>query len=439
MKIGYVGLGAMGSSLAHWLIEDHDLMVWDINPETTDWFAKGSSCRAASSLAELASHSEVIFLCLPRSQDVEQAIFGEGGLMDGLSAGKLIVDQTSGLAAETKRFADKLAEKDILMIDAPVAGGVPNAKAGKITIMVSGPDKAIEMAMPAFEAMTSKIYRASAQAGDAQSVKMLNNMKNMVFRITTLEVTALTVRLGIPLTDVSEAFNSNIAGNYACRTVLPAIIEGRSTGDFALTLMLKDNNQALNLGMKMGVPMLLSNLARGILQQTINFFGHRANLDDLIVYMEKVTGVDFKHPQQVDPLDDAETKRLIGVVSTALAACNRAAIYEILTLATQMGMSINDLGRIFNNASAWSRECETILEELNSDTPRQTRTIGEAIDAMKELERLNTYHGVATVMLGQVRSIYELAALDVGRDATIDRLADLHERTSLIKFCDGLG
>lgn len=424
MKIGYVGLGAMGGALARWLVADHELTVWDKNPAATERFtAQGG--KAADSLAELARQSDFIFLCLPRSTDVGEAIFSEGGLIDGLSAGKIVVDQTSGIAVETRGFADRLAAKGVVMLDAPVAGGVPNATAGTITIMASGPDEAIERVMPAFKAMTSKIYRASDQAGDAQSVKTMNNMMNMVFRIATLEFAALAVKLGVPLDDLTEALNAGIAGNFTCRTVLRAIVEGRSTGDFALTLMLKDNNQALALGMTAGVPMPLSALARGVLQQNINFIGPMANLDDVIVFMEKVTGISFTGKTENEAIAKADIDRITSLVITALAACNRATVHEIMSLAAKMGMALEDFGRIVNNGSAWSRECETILAELKGSGPNQTRTIGEVVEALQDLERLNTSLGVATVMMGEVRAVFETVMREHGPEATVDALASV--------------
>ena len=421
MKIGYVGLGAMGGALAHWLIEDHDLLVWDLNPDTISRFTADGG-RAAASLPDLARESDVIFLCLPRSKNVEQAIFGEAGLAEGLAPGKVIVDQTSGVASETKAMAARLAKIGVDLVDAPVAGGVPNAKAGTITIMLSGPDEAQQAAMPAFRAMTSRIYRASAQPGDAQSVKTLNNMMNMVFRVATLELAALAVRLGASLTELTDVLTSGQAGNFTCRTVLPAILDGRSTGDFALTLMLKDNNQALALGMAADVPMPLSALARGVLQQNINVTGPAANLDDVISFMAQACGQSFAETGGRNAAKD-----LIPLVETALAACNRAIAYEILSLAAKMGMAVADVGKIVNNGSAWSRECETVLAEVAGAAP-PARTIGEAVEAMRALERLNVAEGVATVMLGEVRAIYETAQRAFGAEASVAELAGIYAR-----------
>lgn len=418
MKIGYVGLGAMGGALSHWLVKKHHVLGWDLNSEVIEQFVSHGG-QAAGSLAQLARDSDVIFLCLPRSRNVEDALFGDAGLAEGLSAGKIVVDQTSGIAAETHAMAQRLEAMGVTMLDAPVAGGVPAATAGTITIMVSGADAAQKQVLPAFEAMTSKIYRAGNQTGDAQSVKTLNNMMNMVFRVATLELAAVAVKMGVPLPVLADVLKNGRAGNFTCRTVLPAIIEGRSTGDFALTLMLKDNNQALELGMADEIPMPMSALARGVLQQNINLTGPSANLDDVISFMAQVTGVDFNDTQKGEGGDD----KIIGLVETALAASNRAIAYEILSVAAKKGMALSDFGEIVNNGSAWSRECEVILAELDGSAPKPTQTLGDVVRALQEIERINVTKGVAIVMLGEVRAIYETALKTFGPDASVDVLA----------------
>lgn len=421
MKIGYVGLGAMGGALARWLVADHDLMVWDLNPDAMARFAEYGAM-PATSLPDMARACDIVFLCLPRSSNVETAIFGDGGLVGGLAPGKIVIDQTSGVGAETRDMAIRLAAQGVDMLDAPVAGGVPSAVGGTITIMLSGDDGAQARAMPALRAMTSKIYRASGVAGDAQSVKTLNNMMNMVFRVATLELAALAVRLGVPMGKLTPALEAGVAGNFTCRTVLPAIIAERSVGDFALTLMLKDNNQALELGIAAGVPMPLSALGRAAVQMNINIIGDHAGLDHVMPFMEQATGVRF-----MDTFDRVTDSDVTALTITALAAANRAIAYEILSVAAKMGMDLTDFGRILNNGSAWNRECENILDELSSGRASAT-TLGDAIDSMRKLEELNLKHGVTTLMLGEVRAIYETAARELGMGASVSFLATLYER-----------
>src|SRR5258708_30104137 len=147
MNIGYIGLGSMGSAVARRLVAGHKLIVWDINNAATAAFEK-LGVTVAPSAAELARQCEIVLLCLPRTSDVRQLIFGPNGLAEGLSSGKLVVDQTSGVPGQTHEIAAQLATQGVAMIDAPVSGGVAGANAGAISIMISRPGAHCERAMP---------------------------------------------------------------------------------------------------------------------------------------------------------------------------------------------------------------------------------------------------------------------------------------------------
>lgn len=413
----------MGGALVHWLIPHHDVMVCDLNPDAVAaCVAKGA--KAAATLPELARACDVIFLCLPRSANVEQALFGAGGLAPALTAGKIVVDQTSGLAHDTRRFAERLAEQGVTMLDAPVAGGVPSAQAGTITIMVSGPQTALDTVMPAFRNMTPKIYPASETVGDAQAVKTLNNMMNMVMRVTTLELAALAVKQGAALAPLTDALIAGAGGNFTTRTVLPAIVANRSVGDFRLLLMLKDNNQALALGAACEVPMPLSALARAVTQQNIHIIGPEAGLDEVNTYMQQACGVRFA--KGTGDLSETDTQKLTATITMALAAANRAICYETLSVAAALGMNLRSFGSILNNGSAWSRECEAILDELDSGAPCP-RTIGETVQALRAIDDMSVAHGVTITMTGAVRAIYETAQKTLGARASVSQLARIYE------------
>ncbi|MEC8774266.1 MAG: NAD(P)-binding domain-containing protein, partial [Pseudomonadota bacterium] len=115
MELAYVGLGAMGGALARRLMLSHKLRVLDLRPEVVAEFADNGAIPVQDG-ASLARESDIILLCLPRSADVRDAIFGPGGLAEGLEPGKIIIDQTTGNPDETRAMAAELAEKGITMI-----------------------------------------------------------------------------------------------------------------------------------------------------------------------------------------------------------------------------------------------------------------------------------------------------------------------------------
>ncbi|WP_233853758.1 NAD(P)-dependent oxidoreductase [Paraburkholderia sp. HD33-4] len=282
MQIGYIGLGAMGGALARRLLLTHPLSILDLDRDAVAAFEKlGAS--AATSAAQMARSCDVIMMCLPRSANVKQAIFGDGGLLEGLSAGKIVIDQTSGDPAQTAAMAKVLAQHGVTMLDAPVSGGISGALAGTIAIMVSGPRAGYEDARPALTSISPNVEYVSERIGDAQALKLINNAMSAGCRLATLEAAALGRKLGLPLTTIAEVLNRGPGRNKASKVMLPALIEGKpSAGSFALSLMLKDLNLATGLGMKCGAPMPIANVVRALLQTGVNTLGDKALLEDTV-------------------------------------------------------------------------------------------------------------------------------------------------------------
>ena len=150
MQIGYIGLGAMGSALARRLISSHELRVWDRSPAAMSSFVQ-LGANAAADAADAARGSDIIMLCLPRSADVRQVLWGTGGLASALAPGQLVVDQTSGTPRGTAAIAAELAALGVDMVDAPVSGSPTVVADGRGTIMTSGSDVACGRSEPVLQ------------------------------------------------------------------------------------------------------------------------------------------------------------------------------------------------------------------------------------------------------------------------------------------------
>ena len=316
MNIGYIGLGAMGGPLARRLLAGHTLHVWDISAAAVERF-ETLGARPAPTAAELARRCDVVLLCLPRTADVHRVVFGPAGLAEGLSAGKLVIDQTSGVPDETREIARQLAERGIDMVDAPVAGGVAAADAGRVTIMASGPQQAFEKASPVLQAISSTVIRCGNRLGDGQAVKAINNAMNAACRLSTLEVVAMGRKLGLSLAALTEAINKSTGRSRISQTVLPAILEGRAATDFALKLMVKDVDQAISLAVQAAAPMPIASLTRDLLVMGVNTLGDKARLEDVIGLIESMSAVRLADDPALAPAkgsDDASSAAADGLV-----------------------------------------------------------------------------------------------------------------------------
>jgi 3-hydroxyisobutyrate dehydrogenase len=285
MRVGYIGLGAMGGALARHFVASHQLTVLDLNVAIVAEFAQ-LGARPAATPADVARNADIVLLCLPRSSDVEKVIFAAGGLVEGLAPGAIVVDQTSGIPGETRRFAARLAERGVALFDAPVSGAMATAIAGTISIIASGPKDAFARALPILKTMSPNVYHCGERVGNGQAMKTVNNMMNVDCRLATLEIAALGRKLGLSLAVMIDALNATTGRNFTTTGMLPAMLEGRATTKFALALQLKDMNQALALGLDTGVPMPVSGVARGLFQFGRNTLGDDAQIEDMFRLVE---------------------------------------------------------------------------------------------------------------------------------------------------------
>ncbi len=292
MRVGYIGLGAMGGALARHLVGKHDVTVFDLNSAAVKAFEE-LGAKAAPSCAELARNSDIVLLCLPRSSDVGKVIFGPNGLAEGLSAGAIVVDQTSGVPGETRDFAQRLEQQGVAMLDAPVSGAMATAIAGTISIIASGSRAVFEKVCPVLKDISPNVFHCGERVGNGQTMKSVNNMMNASVRLATLEVVAMGRKLGLPLEAMTEAINHTTARSYTSQGMLPNIAAGRQSTKFGLALQVKDLNQAMTMGTDTGVPTPIAGIARGLLQIGLNTLGEGSQLEDMIRVIESLAGTRY--------------------------------------------------------------------------------------------------------------------------------------------------
>ncbi|MED5573473.1 MAG: NAD(P)-dependent oxidoreductase [Pseudomonadota bacterium] len=292
MELAYVGLGAMGGALARRLMLSHKLRVLDLRPEVVAEFADNGAIPVQDG-ASLARESDIILLCLPRSADVRDAIFGPGGLAEGLEPGKIIIDQTTGNPDETRAMAAELAEKGITMIDGPVSGGPAGADAGTIAIMVGGAIETFNKVKPYLESISPNVMHCGA-IGNGHVVKLVNNTIAACNRMAMLEAVAMGRKYGLTLETMSDVINKSSGRSGATERGLPAMIEGVKSSNFAMALMLKDVTLATQLGTNCGAPMMMHNIVRGMLQNGLYHCGQDANMDETAELIEAMADMKFR-------------------------------------------------------------------------------------------------------------------------------------------------
>lgn len=280
MEIGYVGLGSMGGAIAKRMLLKQKIRVYDLSPERTAEMAKLGG-QPAQSLAALAEQSEAVCLCLPTSENVREAIFGENGLAKGLKPGTIVADMTTGDPLQTKQMSEELAKRGVQMIDAPVSGGPVGAAAGTLAIMVGAPEAVWQKIKPVFELVSPNVFRMG-EVGAGQTMKLVNNLMLAAGRAIAFEAMALAVKNGLDPKLTTDVLNKSSGRNGTTERSLSDTVDGKFPASFALGLMTKDVRLANQLGRDTGVPMILGRIVEELHNVAMNNHGAGACSNILI-------------------------------------------------------------------------------------------------------------------------------------------------------------
>jgi 3-hydroxyisobutyrate dehydrogenase len=291
LKVGYLGVGTMGGALARRLLLSRSVMVYDIERKFVDAMV-ADGAMAAPDAATLARECDVIMICVPTSAIVRQAIFGPGGLAEGLSPGKIIIDQTTGNPSETRSIARDLGPLGVELVDAPVSGGTRGAVAGTIAIMCGGSQAAYAEVLPILAQISpNTVY--CGEVGNGHAGKVVQNAIAACNRVLTLECAAAACKGGVTLTELIAPLNSSAGWNGGAERIIPALRTSAATTDFAIGLMAKDLRIAMDISNELGAPMLIANGARALMQTCANERGGKANLDAIADTVESMAGLVF--------------------------------------------------------------------------------------------------------------------------------------------------
>jgi len=244
MKIGFIGIGIMGAPMAgHLLDGGHNLVVNDLNPIPQELVDKGA--KVVPSAKEAAEFGEVIIVMVPDTPDVEVVLFGENGVVDGLSSGKIVVDMSSISPVETKAFAEKINTLGCTYLDAPVSGGEVGAKAGTLTIMVGGDPETFDKVMPLFDLMGQNITLVGGN-GDGQTCKVANQIIVALTIEAVGEALLFASKAGADPAKVREALMGGFASSKILEIHGERMIKRTFDPGFRITLHQKDLNLALS-------------------------------------------------------------------------------------------------------------------------------------------------------------------------------------------------
>lgn len=270
IKVGLIGLGAMGLGMAGSLRKaGFDLAVFDLRAEAAQEFAKvgGTACK---SLAELAERSDVVVSVVVNSAQTEEILFGtptSTGIANVLKSGSVFVMCSTVDPNISVEFEKRLAEKNILYIDAPISGGSAKAASGEMTMMTAATPAAYEKANDVLNAMAKTVYRLSDKAGLGSTVKIINQLLAGVHIAAAAEAMALGLREGVDAATLYEVITHSAGNSWMFENRMAQVVAGNYEPLSAVDIFVKDLGIVLDTARASKFPLPLSSTAHQMFMQ----------------------------------------------------------------------------------------------------------------------------------------------------------------------------
>jgi 2-hydroxy-3-oxopropionate reductase len=295
MKAGFIGLGIMGKPMSRNLIKaGHQVVVYDIVPEfVAEMAASGAS--AGKSARDVAARSEVTITMVPDGPEVEAAVLGPEGALEGAKTGSIFVDMSSISPIVARKVGDACATKGVEFLDAPVSGGEPKAIDGTLAIMVGGKQQVFDKVMPLFQAMGSSAT-LTGPIGAGNVTKLANQMMVAVNIAAMGEALVLATKAGLDPEVVFNAVKGGLAGSAVLNAKAPMVIARNFKPGFRIRLHQKDLRNALLAAESMKVSLPFTSLVQQALMALMN--SGRGDLDHsaIATFIEDMAKVEVKKP-----------------------------------------------------------------------------------------------------------------------------------------------
>lgn len=289
-KIGYIGLGLMGKSMARNLLKaGFEVTVHNRSRGAVEELQKEGAL-VANSPRTVAESSDIVFTNLPDSPDVEEVALGENGILDGAAEGLIFVDNSTIKPATARRIANAFAAVGAFALDAPVSGGDIGAREGTLSIMVGGDADAIEQVRPALEALGKTITHVGGP-GAGQVCKACNQIMVAAQMAAEAELLILARKAGADPKKVIEAIKGGAAQCWTLDVKPQRLFAGNREPGFKAAMQLKDLGIVMDTAREYEVPLPLSAVSTQLFAAMVaNGDGHLDNAA-VISVVESLAGI----------------------------------------------------------------------------------------------------------------------------------------------------
>jgi len=238
-KIGFIGLGLMGSGMSMNLVKaGFPVTVWNRTASKMEPLLEAGA-KGAGSPKEVAENSDIVVSIVTDSQDVEEVILGPEGAIHGARSGSVVIDMSTISPSVTRRIAEELGEKGVGMLDAPVSGGAIGARDGTLSIMVGGENETFQECLPIFEAMGRTVTHVGGN-GMGQTVKLVNQILVGTTMLGVAEALMFAKKSGVDLEKCHAAVSGGAAGSWQLTNNGARLLKGDHEPGFKVKDYLKD-------------------------------------------------------------------------------------------------------------------------------------------------------------------------------------------------------
>jgi 3-hydroxyisobutyrate dehydrogenase len=294
-KIGFVGIGTMGTPMATNLAKaGYKVLAYDIDPRRAAALAATHEIEIAASLAEVGEKSATVITMLPEGKHVREAVCGKGDSFSdcvgaGLKPGTLLIDMSSSSPLGTRELGALLEQRGVKLIDAPVSNGLKGAIAATLAIMVGGDKALFEQCRPLFEKMGNQIFYAGP-LGAGHAMKALNNYVSAAGLVAACEAVLAAQRFGLDPNVAVDILNASSGMNNTTRNkVKQHMLSGTYGAGFITGLMAKDVRTALEVVQAMQVATLLAQPCTEIWNRMEKELGAASDHTEMFRYLESVS------------------------------------------------------------------------------------------------------------------------------------------------------
>ncbi len=298
--VGWIGTGRMGFAMAKRLLDAGcDISVYNRTRAKAEPLAE-QGAKIVDNPCELADR-DIVFSMVSGPDDLISVISGENGLLSGDKNPKILIDCSSVSEEASNRVRQIAADRGVEMLAAPVSGNAKVVKAGKLTIVASGPKQSFDRAEPFLQA----VGRGVTYVGEGELARMVKICHNLLLAVVTqslAEITVLAEKGGVPRHAFLDFINNSVMGSMFTRYKTPAFVNLDMTPTFTPVLLRKDLDLGLSAGENTGVPLPVTRLTRDLVQQVIDAGHTDCDFAILLEQQAKSSGLELK-PEDIE-VDD---------------------------------------------------------------------------------------------------------------------------------------